>query len=388
MPSPKSIIVLLSFLAFSCGEGNDAQLEALETNLENSRASDEFVNTIATRITDLGGGADLLTDYAEYEQLKRASEDQFFEKQLQRIIEFSPNAELRDEEKKSSLSEFESSSVTLCRRSLANGYLGSEGEEESFGFCNGNEFTPMSSEDFVRFLSYTLKAEKATDPIRQITSVRLNKKIRLIFEEGIPVYHVILSERQSGVFKLGTFELGKNGLEGGLDQISRSTEVNLAVASDSVSDEVRPVESSNEDQANEAAKQPESPTVSEAELMPNLDNLVTSYLDLQEGSNIESIMRLYDEQVRYNDKGVVSKSRIRQDKMAYFQRWPSRNHQRISSVTVKKGSSPDTHTARFNYSYDLRDSKNNNASGKVWMELTVKESNGTYIITRERGGSL
>jgi len=355
MTTQNRIIVLISFLAFSCGDGSDSQIELQGAELGNSGATDDFVNTIATRITDLGGGTDLLTNYAEYEQLKRSSEDQFFEKQLKRIVEYSPNSGIRDQEKKRSLSDFDSTNVTLCRRPSSEGYLGPEDQEESFGFCYANDFSSMGSEDFVRYLSYTLKAENSSDPIRQITSVRLNKKIRLIFEEGAPLYHVILGERQRG------------------DPIETNPE-------SAVKPEPKP------EPKQETTPEPE-PTP-EPEVLPNLDNLVTSYLDLQEGSNIEAIMRLYDERVGYNDKGSVSKSTIRRDKLSYFQRWPTRNHQRISDVTVKKGSAPGTHKARFNYSYDLRDAKNNSADGKVWMELTVKESNGAYVITKERGGTL
>ncbi len=381
MQAQKYLPILFLSLIVSCGDGDTGQ-EMADALLDPSSAmSDEFVDEIVSRMVSLNGTTDLLTTFAEYEKLKRASEDQFFRAQLERTETGTSTASSRDLEKYGSIANLDSTSLVLCTAPAEEGYLGNEGNLQTLGICGGNAgMTTMSADDAVRFLSYVYKAEDSNSPLRKITSVRLNRKIRLMFESQRPVYHVIVGEKERGAFKLAAPILNSNGLESALPPIQTS-------APETVENPSSPVVVVDKKDA-DAAKtvEPESPRVTTTPL-PDLTNLVTSYLDLQEGDNLDAIMGLYDSRVRYNQSGNIGKARIRKDKQEYFKNWPSRNHNRLTDVTVQRLGNSDEYTARFNYSYQLSDGEND-ASGRVWLELSVKEVDGSFLIIGEKGGAL
>lgn len=138
----------------------------------------------------------------------------------------------------------------------------------------------------------------------------------------------------------------------------------------------------------DAAPRDEEPAEEEPEAAPGLTQaeargLADSYLNYSARNGTEHIAARYAEQVDYFDRGRVSRAAVVADKGDYLRRWPRREYERTSDVTVR--TVPEGTQIRFNYRYVVRNDTRM-ATGEGWVLLTVAEGNGDYHIVSEKGG--
>ncbi|MEL6616788.1 MAG: hypothetical protein AAFQ43_13680 [Bacteroidota bacterium] len=144
----------------------------------------------------------------------------------------------------------------------------------------------------------------------------------------------------------------------------------------------------------------EAPTVSTPEPAPpvappppsgdivNRDDHVAFALDFlgrQTVNDVQGLMGLYGDRVRYFNRGTVSRSAVAEDKSNYFARWPNRYYEISGAVRATRGTNP---SIRFDYLFEVSDARvTESRDGRAWVELTLSPGGGGYVITGERGGT-
>lgn len=109
------------------------------------------------------------------------------------------------------------------------------------------------------------------------------------------------------------------------------------------------------------------------------------FLGRQAYNSVDGLMGLYASNVRYFDRGTVSRNAVAADKGAYFERWPNRYYEIAGPVRATAGSRP---TIRFDYAFAVSDFEGSGErTGRAWVELGLTPSTDGYVIASERGGT-
>lgn len=110
-----------------------------------------------------------------------------------------------------------------------------------------------------------------------------------------------------------------------------------------------------------------------------------AFLNQQTFNDVQGLMGLYADRVRYFNRGTVARSAVATDKSNYFERWPNRFYEISGPVRATRGANP---TIRFDYDFAVSDANaSGEREGRAWVELRLSPGAGGYVISGERGGT-
>jgi hypothetical protein len=114
-------------------------------------------------------------------------------------------------------------------------------------------------------------------------------------------------------------------------------------------------------------------------------NFVDQYIGAQNRGDVSELLQLYDDQVRYFDKGTVGKDFILRDKQNYYRRWPEVENHLTSGISIDRSVGHDTAHVSFAISFNVRNPVRGDArSGTARNDLQVRWINGKLRITSEQ----
>lgn len=109
------------------------------------------------------------------------------------------------------------------------------------------------------------------------------------------------------------------------------------------------------------------------------------FLGRQGFNSVPGFVDLYAPEVRYYDRGTLSREEVAEDKAAYFERWPNRYFELSGPVRATPGEAP---TLRFDYVYAVSHADlSGEREGRAWVELGLTPTPTGFAITSERGGT-
>ncbi|MGE5816092.1 MAG: toll/interleukin-1 receptor domain-containing protein, partial [Acidobacteriota bacterium] len=110
---------------------------------------------------------------------------------------------------------------------------------------------------------------------------------------------------------------------------------------------------------------------------PRLRLFVENFLAAQTSGNPELILPFYGDRVDYYDRGSVGHDAIRQDKRAYFKRWPIVQFVLRGEIFVRDMQTSNMKTVTFTTSYEVHSpQRNQDARGMNQTTLVVTEMDG------------
>ncbi|SEJ31999.1 Protein kinase domain-containing protein [Deinococcus reticulitermitis] len=112
--------------------------------------------------------------------------------------------------------------------------------------------------------------------------------------------------------------------------------------------------------------------------------LAERYLAANARSGLSAAMELYAAQVDYFGRGVLPKSVVYADKLAYVRRWPQREY-RLSSGVNTLAADEGRRTVRFDYDYTIANG-GAERSGTAYVVLTLVREGSEVKVTGETGG--
>lgn len=120
-----------------------------------------------------------------------------------------------------------------------------------------------------------------------------------------------------------------------------------------------------------------------------LNETVRDYLRVAAQNDVEAMLDLYENRVRYYNLGVVGYDRIREDKQRYVRRWPNRRFDLTSEPQITYRGMDQPATVRYDYAFSVR-GDGRERKGQAWSEVTYRlVDRGTrWAIVAERGGTL
>lgn len=113
-------------------------------------------------------------------------------------------------------------------------------------------------------------------------------------------------------------------------------------------------------------------------------DFVRRHIQLGMNGDIDDIMALYWRKTHYYTHGFIEKEKVREDKLAYFKKWPKRRYDLTHIIYIKK--LPDMDIAvKFNFLYIIGNPERR-LEGEAWSELILRPQAGRYYIFSEQGG--
>jgi hypothetical protein len=96
----------------------------------------------------------------------------------------------------------------------------------------------------------------------------------------------------------------------------------------------------------------------------------------------DDVLRFYAPQVKYYDRGIVSRSYIKHDKQYYFNRWPVRQSKITGPLNVADATASDK-TVSFMLWYHLEDRRQQSKEGTTPVRLVLGKRDGRVVIVGE-----
>lgn len=132
---------------------------------------------------------------------------------------------------------------------------------------------------------------------------------------------------------------------------------------------------------------PSPATASGSEDRSGVEAAIDAYLAVSAQNDVEAVLDLYAPQVRYYALGTVGRSRLRQDKDAYFERWPDRTFALEAAPRIAFSDGGRTATVRLSYGFEVYGGTRRR-SGRAWTDLTYRrDAAGAWKIVAENGGT-
>jgi serine/threonine-protein kinase len=128
----------------------------------------------------------------------------------------------------------------------------------------------------------------------------------------------------------------------------------------------------------QAAVTPQVITLAEA------TTVADEYLTFGAMDDLSRVGEVYADQIRYYDRGLVSRPAVLADKLAYYGRWPQRQYARVSAVrSLPTGGGG--RRVEFEYEFRVSDPFGDEAAGKARVVLSLERQGGRVRIVEENG---
>ena len=127
------------------------------------------------------------------------------------------------------------------------------------------------------------------------------------------------------------------------------------------------------------------PAAARSEVKPAVAAFVADYFAKSSAADVTALVDLYGESVDYYKKGKAGSDVVRQDKAAYFERWPERSY-KTAAPTVAELSGGDVKvTIPVDYVVKRADKT---VRGKATFTLLLRPAGGSYRIIGEQSAVL
>ncbi len=124
----------------------------------------------------------------------------------------------------------------------------------------------------------------------------------------------------------------------------------------------------------------------------SIEDFVYSFIRAQNQNDIDALMAFYADEVDYYSWGTVPRNRIREDKQAYFKRWPVRNYTvQSGEITITPTDMAGVYAVTYGLDYAVESpERGKQSSGLVTASLTLQtkswdgDPDSDLHITKER----
>lgn len=119
-----------------------------------------------------------------------------------------------------------------------------------------------------------------------------------------------------------------------------------------------------------------------------LPGYADAYFAALSGYDVDAMLALYADRVRFYDLGVVSRDAIREDKQRYVRRWPERIYTPDGAPDIAYDAVTRQATVRLTYAFAVG-APGRKRAGRAWTELVYEspDDGRSWQIVAERGGT-